>query len=131
MDKKTNTKSEEGQEEKQVIKSTMSQVNLTTTTAVINSGGILYLFYRFFKLEEACATAEKREKVIIKNTNTLNIQFKRWVSILAGEQLKTNDNIDELREAVMRQGDQIQNLEQIISDLKDTLGLETCNPMLN
>lgn len=129
MDKKS-AKTVDGEEsDPKTQKTTLSQVSLTGTTTVINSGGILYLFYRFFKLEESYNISEKKEKVIIKNTNTLNIQFKRWVSILAGQQLRTNDDIDELRSIVMRQGEQIKILEEMIIEDRNSRSDDTYNPM--
>lgn len=128
MEKKSKVKIPE-EEQTPETKSTMQQVSLTGTTTVINSGGLLYLFYRLFKLEESCSISEKKEKLIIKNSNTLNIQFKRWVSILAGQQLRTNDDIDELKAIVMHQGDQIKLLEEMIIEDRNSRYDETSNPL--
>lgn len=133
MENKQKSKNKEVEKdgEKSDVKNSLRDVTLTGTTTVVNSGGIIYLFYRFFKLEESYKMSEKKEKIIIKNTNTLNIQFKRWISILAGQQLRTNDDIEELKNLVIQQGEQIKLLEEMFIEDRNNRYEETFNPLKN
>jgi len=107
-----------------------SNVTLTGTTTAVNSALLLFILYRGYKIQENMEINEKKEGVILKNLNTLNIQFKRWISIFVKKHMETDDKIEELQKIILEQDDRIARLEKIILHDQSCQSNETYNPLL-
>lgn len=109
--------------------SSKNTVSTTSAVTAANSGLLLFILYRGYKIQERLDVTEKKEGVILRNLNTLNMEFKRWISVFVKKHMETDDRINELQNIILEQDERITRLEKIVLGVNQHMPNETYNPL--
>lgn len=109
--------------------SNKNTVSTTTAVTAANSGLLLFILYRGYRFQERLDQSEKKEGMILRNLNILNMEFKRWISVFVKKHMETDERIDELQNIILEQDERITRLEKILLSGNQHALNETYNPL--
>lgn len=94
--------------------SKQSSMNLTSTAVAVNTLSLGYLYYLVWGIDDEVKKEKVYSGVIRRNLNVLNLEFKKSLFSNSKEIERTREDIDELREILMHQSNEINELKEFI-----------------
>lgn len=110
-----------------------SNMNLTGTVVAVNTFSLGYLYYWLWGMDDDFKKEKVYSGVIRRNLNILNLEFKKSLFSNNKETERTREDIDELREMLMFQSNEIYELREVVKKVDRTSKTQntTVNPLVD
>ena len=120
------------EEQKKSESSLINSITVSGTATTFNSLALIYIYFNFRGLQKEVSEEKTKSKTIRENLNLLNMVFRRSDAKSNDKFKQINNDIIELRELLMYQHDENEELKEKISKLEaHVYQQQTYNPMLD